>query len=494
MKNILFVHSSKIWFFIVASGMVGSLSGCDGGSGPAPEPPVVPVGIGKANAWVTTGDQSRLLAKDIDVTIYEPSAVSTPVITVNVDQKLQEIEGFGASLTGSSAYVMNQKMTSTQRNILLNDLFNAEVGIGITYIRLTVGASDFSVSDFTYDDVPANETDFNLTSFTIEKDEDDVVPVLKKIVSIYPDLKIMASPWTAPPWMKTNGSYKGGKLKTECYDVYADYFVRYIEAFKDHGIRIDAITPQNEPLYFTASYPCMEMQPFEQRDFIKNSLGPAFQDNDIDAKIIVYDHNWDHPEYATTIMNDAAAKQFVAGSAFHGYGGSVSAMSSVNAAHPDKGLYFTEVSGGEWATNFSENLQWSMANIFIGTTKNWSKTALYWNLALDQDHGPKNNGCADCRGVVTVNNNNGTVTKNVEYYAIGHFSKFIRKNAHRVGSSISPAIGGVDHVAFVNEDGKRVIVISNNNNGTSAVTINDGSAQFDYSVPGKSVMTLTWKL
>jgi glucosylceramidase len=439
------------------------------------------------------GDQSRLLTKGTDATIYEASPTSLPLITINASQKLQEIEGFGAALTGSSAYVINQKMTSTQRNILLNDLFDPEVGIGITYLRVTMGASDFSLTDFTYNDIPTNETDFSLTNFTIEKDEDDVVPVLQKIFDIYPDINVMASPWTAPPWMKTNGQYKGGKLKTECYDVYADYFVKYIEAFADHGIRIDAITPQNEPLHFTANYPCMEMQASEQNNFIKNSLGPTFAESDIDAKIIVYDHNWDHPEYATIILNDAVTKPFVAGSAFHGYGGNVSAMSTVNTAHPDKGLYFTEVSGGEWATNFSDNLQWSMANIFIGTTKNWSKTALYWNLALDQNNGPKNNGCDNCRGVVTINNSSGVVTKNVEYYAIGHFSKFIRKNAHRITSTISTNVANVDHVAFVNEDNERVVVLSNDGSTSAVVVLKDQDLQFDYSIPAKSVVTLTWK-
>jgi glucosylceramidase len=492
-KKRSFVFDYRLWVCIATLGLFTSLSGCDKESGPKPEPPVVPVGIGKAGVWVTMGDQSRLLTKDMDATIYEATSTSTPLITINASSKLQEIEGFGASLTGSSAYVLNQKMSTTQRNILLNDLFDPNVGIGITYLRMTIGASDFSLSDFTYNDIPTNQTDFSLTNFSIEKDEDDVVPVLKKIVEICPDIRIMGSPWTAPPWMKTNASFKGGKLKTECYDVYADYFVKYIEAYADHGISIDAITPQNEPLYFTANYPCMEMQPSEQAAFIKNSLGPAFAENDVDTKIIIYDHNWDHPEYATTILNDPAAKTFVAGSAFHGYGGNVSQMSSVNTAHPDKGLYFTEVSGGEWATDFSSNLQWAMANIFIGTTKNWSKTALYWNLALDQDHGPKNNGCDNCRGVVTVNNTSGVVTKNVEYYAIGHFSKFIRKGAHRITSTISSNIASVDHVAFVNADGSRVLVLSNDGTSQAAIAVKDENAQFNYTIPAKSVVTITWE-
>lgn len=487
-------HSSAIWGCIVTLALAVSLSACDSEDSPKVAPPITKEGIGKANVWVTTGDESRKLAKDLDATIYKATATTAPIITIDASQELQEIEGFGAALTGSSAYLLNQKMSVTQRNILLNDLFNPEVGIGITYLRVTMGASDFSLADFTYNDIPTNETDFNLDHFTIEKDEDDVIPVLQKIADIYPDINIMASPWSAPPWMKTSANMKGGKLKTDCYDVYANYFVKYIQAFEDEGVRIDAITPQNEPLYFTAGYPCMEMQPAEQRDFIKNSLGPAFEANDIDTKIIIYDHNWDHPEYATSILNDAAANQYITGSAFHGYGGNVSAMSTVNAAHPAKGLYFTEISGGEWATNFSENLQFAMANVLIGTTKNWSKNALFWNLALDENFGPRNNGCTNCRGVVTINSGTGAVSKNVEYYAIGHFSKFIRKHAHRISSSISSGIAGVDHVAFLNESGERVIVVSNNGTSSAAFTLKDGEAQIDYTIPAKSVVTLTWKL
>lgn len=487
-----FAFNYRLWVCVASLGLLASLSGCDDSTPPKVAPPVTPTGIGKANVWITMGDQSRLLTKDLDATIYEASATASPLITINASSKLQEIEGFGASLTGSAAYVLNQNLSTTQRNILLNDLFDPSVGIGITYLRMTIGASDFSLSDYTYNDIPTNQTDFSLNNFSIEKDEDDIVPVLKKIVEIYPDIRIMGSPWTAPAWMKTNASFKGGKLKTDCYDVYANYFVKYIQAYKTHGITIDAITPQNEPLHFTANYPCMEMQPAEQAAFIKNSLGPAFAENDIDTKIIIYDHNWDRPDYATTILNDPAAKAFVAGSAFHGYGGSVSQMSTVHTAHPDKGLYFTEVSGGEWATNFSDNLQWAMANIFIGTTKNWSKTALYWNLALDENFGPQNNGCDNCRGVVTVNSSNGVVTKNVEYYAIGHFSKFIRKGAHRVTSSISTNVPNVDHVAFVNEDGGRVLVLSNAGTAQAAVAVKDDNAQFTYTIPAKSVVTITW--
>jgi glucosylceramidase len=473
--------------------LAGLLAACSKDTTPDPGPPPSSTEIGKASVYVTTGDQSKLLHKENDISVVKAATTTTPVINIDASQKFQEIEGFGAALTGSSAYLINRELSAGNRAALLKDLFDPETGIGITYLRVTMGASDFSLADFTYDDVASNETDFDLDYFTIEKDLDDVVPVLQQINGISSDVQLMATPWSPPAWMKTNGSLKGGKLKTDCYDVYADYFVRYIQAFEDEDIVINAITPQNEPLYATAPYPCMEMQPGEQATFIKNHLGPAFETAGLDTKIIVYDHNWDHPEYATTILNDAAAKAYVAGSAFHAYAGNVSAMSTVHAAHPDRGLYFTEITGTDQHTVFSDNLQWNMDNIFIGTTKNWSKTALLWNLALDENHGPRNNGCPDCRGVVTINTS-GQVTRNVEYYSIGHFSKFIRPGATRIASSISSGIGGVNFVSFVNSDGSRVLVISYNGGDNPAVVVKDGDAQFSWSLSPKSVTTVTWKL
>jgi glucosylceramidase len=464
--------------------------GSDEGT-PDPGPPKQPEEIGKAQVWLTTGDQSKLLSKENDISITEIVSTTIASITIDVTQKLQEIEGFGAALTGSSAYLIRQELSSGQRNELLRELFDPETGIGISYLRMTIGASDFSLSDYTYDDMPAGDTDYDLTHFSIAKDQ-DVVSVFKEIVAIAPGIKIMGSPWSPPAWMKTNGSLKGGKLKPGAYDVYARYFVKYINAYKSEGITIDAITPQNEPLYSTANYPCLDMSSSEQLTFIKNNLGPLFQAENITAKIITYDHNFDNTAYAISILNDPAAKNYVTGSAFHAYGGNVSAMSIVHNAHPDKGLYFTEVSGGAWATNFSDNLQWNMTNIFIGTTKNWSKNVLLWNLALDQDHGPKNNGCQDCRGVVTINSFTGSITRNVEYYSIGHFSKFVMPGAFRISSTSFESSTKLDHVAFLNPDGSKVVVVSNDNTTVRSFVIKTSTSQFTYTLPGKSVCTIVW--
>lgn len=477
-------------FFSV--GIVTSLAftySCKDEDSPNPGPPITPVGIGKASIWTTTGSKSQLLSKGTDVTLTELKGVTTATIIIDTTVKYQEIEGFGAALTGSSAYVIHE-MSGTQRTALLEDLFDPDKGIGINYMRMTIGASDFSLSNYTYNDMPAGQTDEDLSEFSLSRDEEDVVPVLKQIVGIAPDLKILGSPWSPPAWMKTNSSLLGGKLKTEYYNAYAQYFIKYIQAYADEGIVIDAITPQNEPLHSTAAYPCMEMPATEQLAFIKNALGPAFDAADVTTKIITYDHNWVNTNYAISILNDATAKQYIAGSAFHAYEGDVSAMSVVHAAAPDKGLYFTEISGGGWATNFSDNLIWNMQNIFIGTMKNWSKNALLWNLALNPNAGPTNNGCPDCRGVVTINGN--TVTKNEEYYSIGHFSKFIRQGAYRVQSTEFEGSTGLISVAFMNEDNSKVLVVTNTSDQGKNFTVKQGHRQFTTLITGKTVATLRW--
>ncbi|MFH1121623.1 MAG: glycoside hydrolase family 30 beta sandwich domain-containing protein [Bacteroidota bacterium] len=474
---------------VIAFVMVIFLSGCKGKDNPEIQVPPEP---GKAQVYVTKGDKSLLFSKEEELQIDAAASVAFPVISIDTGFRFQEVEGYGAALTGSSAYLLKNKLDQAVRQELLKELFDPEAGIGVSYLRLTMGASDFSLSDFTYNDLPSGQTDYSLEHFSLAQDMDDVVPVLKEIVRISPEIKLMGSPWSPPAWMKTNGNLKGGKLRLDCYGVYADYFVKYIQAMKEQGITIDAITPQNEPLYFTAGYPCMEMQPSEQLAFIKNSLGPKFETADISSKIIVYDHNWDNPQYPISILNDAGAAGYVAGSAFHAYAGNVSAMTAVHNAHPEKGLYFTEISGGAWATDFAGNLMWNMQNIFIGTARNWSKNALLWNLALDENFGPQNNGCNNCRGVITINSATGAITRNEEYYSVAHFSKFVRPGAVRIATTIPQSLPNCMAVGFQNPEGSKVLVVANDNIDAKTFSVNQGSVNFNYELPAKSVVTFVW--
>ena len=458
-----------------------------------PDPPDDPVVKGEVGVWLTTGDKVKLLNHEGVLELRETQTGTWPVVEVDTAQTFQVMHGFGAALTGSSAYLVQKEMNATTRDEVLKNLFDPIDGIGISYVRLTMGASDFSLSDFTYDDMPAGQTDFQLNNFSLSRDVEDVVPVMQQVLSIQPDLKIMGSPWSPPAWMKTNGSLKGGKLKPECYSVYADYFVKYVQAMEANGIGVTSVTPQNEPLHFTAGYPCLDMSAGEQLDFIRNHLGPKFQAAGLNTKIIVYDHNWDVTDYAITILNDPVARQFVSGSAFHAYAGDVTAMSTVHYAHPDKELYFTEVSGGAWATNFKDNLMWYMRNIFIGTAQNWSTTSMMWNLVLDQQYGPKNNGCSNCRGVLTYHTQTDQVTYNEEYYSIGHFSKFVRPGAVRISASRPAELSDVGIVAFRNMDGTKAMVACNYSNASKTFTLKQGDRFVNYTLPATAVVTLVWK-
>jgi glucosylceramidase len=447
--------------------------------------------LGKAKVWLTKGDKSKLLSSEPDLLITETGS-GYPLVNVDTAAQHQSMDGFGAALTGSSAYLIDEILDAGERAELLTSLFDPVEGIGISYLRLTIGASDFSLSDFSYDDMPAGQTDFDLQHFSLDKDREDVIPVLKEIIQIAPEINLMGSPWSPPAWMKTSGSMIGGQLKTNCYSVYADYFVKYIQEMALEGINIASITPQNEPLYYTASYPCMQMQPIEQLTFIKSHLGPKFLTQGINTKIIIYDHNWDDTNYAISILNDPGANGFIAGSAFHAYAGDVSAMTTVHNAHPDKELHFTEISGGAWATNFGDNLMWFMRNIFIGTAANWSRTAMMWNLALDQNYGPQNNGCGDCRGVVTIGNPGGQIGKNEEFYSIGHFSKFVRPGAKRISSTQPQGLSNVDLVAFQNPDGSKALVVCNYGNDSKTFGVKQGIKWFSYTIDAKSVATIVW--
>lgn len=444
---------------------------------------------GKVTLWTTTGNQTKLLAKDTTVSLVQKQQNNQGItITLEEHETLQEMEGFGAALTESSAYLMHTKLNTSQRKELIRELFTRDTGIGISYLRVTMGASDFSLEDFTYNDRPMGETDPSLEHFSIAKDQRYLIPVLKEILEASPRIRIMATPWSAPAWMKTNGKLAGGKLKPEYYPAFALYFVKYLKAYKNEGIEIDAISVQNEPLH-EAAYPSMRMEASEQLDFIKNHLGPLLEKENIKTKILAYDHNWDRPDYPMTILADPDARKYVSGSAFHAYAGNVTAMTTVQEAFKDKGIYFTEISGGEWATNFADNMGWNMKNIFIGAPANWSKNALLWNLALDENHGPKNGGCGNCRGVVTISEG-GFIRRNVEYYALAHLSKFVADGAKRIKTN---PVTAVEHVAFKNPDGTVSVVVFNGANNFQRINIVGENGQVIFNQEPASVITYVLK-
>nr|WP_258049101.1 glycoside hydrolase family 30 beta sandwich domain-containing protein [Hymenobacter sp. NBH84] len=407
--------------------------------------------------WITTPDQTLLFQRQPTALKFAAAASATPA-TIEVDdsQKFQTIDGFGYCLTGGSATLLHQ-MGQAERTALLKELFapDAAGSIGVSYLRVSIGASDLDPVVFSYDDVPEGQTDPQLAKFSLAPDRRDLIPVLKEILAINPSIKILGSPWSPPTWMKTNGNSKGGSLKPEFYDAYAQYFVKYVQGMKAEGIRIDAITVQNEPLH-PGNNPSLLMLAEQQAEFIKKSLGPAFAASKIDTKIITYDHNADRPDYPLTILNDPEARKYVDGSAFHLYAGPIDALSKVHDAYPDKNVYFTE----QWVgskSKFEGNLGWHVKTLMIGATRNWAKTVLEWNLAADPEQNPHTpGGCTECLGAITINGNQ--VQRNVAYYTIAHGSKFVRPGSVRIAST---AEGTLPNVAFRTPAGQTVLLVQN---------------------------------
>lgn len=436
---------------------------------PTPPPTPTPNPVNEVDFWLTKGDQSALLEKQTGVLSFGTTANSYSSIEIDSVQTYQSVDGFGYALTGGSAYLIN-RMNTAQSTALLNEVFGN--GIGVSYLRVSIGASDLNASVYSYDDMPVGQTDPTLANFSLSQDTVDLIPVIKKILAINPNIKIMGSPWSAPVWMKDNGSSIGGSLQPQYYSVYAQYFVKYIQQMKAKGITIDAITVQNEPQH-GGNNPSMVMSASQQADFVKNHLGPAFQSAAITTKIIIWDHNCDNANYPITVLSDAVARQYIDGSAFHLYAGDISALSSVKAVFPDKNLYFTE----QWTGangSFNGDLKWHVKNVVIGSMRNWSKNAIEWNLASDpfyQPHTP--GGCSECKGALTIDGNN--YTRNVSYYIIAHASKFVPAGSVRIASTTTSSL---PNVAFLTPSGKKVLVV-----------VNDGSATENFNIKYKNKWT-----
>lgn len=437
--------------------------------------------------WLTTGDKTSLIAQQQSLT-FNDTLFNGSMISVDTAQKFQSIDGFGFALTGGSAMLIHTKLNDVQRSDLLKELFQtAGDGIGISYLRISIGASDLDEGVFSYDDLPDGETDPNLNKFNLSYDTMHLIPVLKEILSLNPKIKIMGSPWSSPVWMKTNKLIKGGSLKPEFYETYANYFVRYIQSMANAGIPIDAITIQNEPEN-PKNTPSLVMTATEQALFVKKYLGPALKKNNVHTKVIVFDHNCDHPEFPISILNDREAKPYVDGSAFHMYLGEIDALTKVHDTHPDKNIYFTE----QWTSgqgSFNEDLRWHVKTLVIGATRNWSRNVLEWNLAADPNFDPHTNdgGCDICQGALTIGN--GTIERNVSYYIIAHASKFVPDGSVRIASNL---VEGLPNVAFVTPTGKCVLIVLNDSDSLKSFSIQHNGKSISSKLTSGSVATFAW--
>ncbi|HWB26096.1 MAG TPA: glycoside hydrolase family 30 beta sandwich domain-containing protein [Chitinophagaceae bacterium] len=434
------------------------------------------------DVWLTDPDNNILFQQQQPLPLTKGEAAGS-TFTINPAQTFQTMDGFGYTLTGGSAmHIYN--MDADKRKALLDELFmHNKNNIGVSFLRISIGSSDLDDHVFSYDDLGAGETDEALTKFDLGPDKKWLIPVLKQILAINPSVQILGSPWSPPAWMKTNNSTKGGNLKTEYYGVYANYFVKYIQAMKHEGITINAITIQNEPLN-PKNNPSMVMEAEEERDFIKEALGPAFAKAGIKTTIWLYDHNCDRPDYPLTILKDADAAKYIDGSAFHLYGGTIDALTQVHDAYPNKNLYFTE----QWVGapgHLKPDLDWHVKNVIIGSSLNWSKVALEWNLAANsalEPHTP--GGCTECLGAITIDGN--TVTRNPAYYIIAHAAKFVRPGAVRVGIT---GVDGLPAAAFKTKEGEIILLVENEGNTAKSFSVKLNDKVFTASLNGGAVAT-----
>jgi glucosylceramidase len=443
---------------------------------------------GEVQLWLTNADKSSLFEQQKPSLQFSKSTGGVPTIEIDDQKTFQTIDGFGFALTGGSAQHLAH-MNPAKGAALLKELFAVDgKNIGISYLRISIGSSDLNDHVFSYDDLPAGETDPALAKFSLAPDRTELIPILKKILAINPQILILGSPWSPPAWMKTNNDAKGGKLKTEYYPAYANYFVKYIQGMKAEGISIDAITIQNEPLN-DKNTPSMVMQAEEQAQFIKDHLGPAFKAAGLRSKIILYDHNCDVPEYATSILNDPLANPYVDGSGFHLYGGEIEAMSGVHNAFPQKNLYFTEFMAAEPTESTRISIAKPVTGTFIGALQNWSRNVLLWNLAANSKFEPHtdNGGCGICQGAVTIDGNE--VTRNLAYYAMAHFSKFVRPGSVRIASNSSAAL---PNVAFKTPDGKTVLIVVNGGKSPQVFRVQYRGESFQTSLKEGAVGTYVW--
>lgn len=430
------------------------------------------------SSWLTKADRSVLIQKQSDIT-FTNGANAT--ITIDENSSFQTIDGYGFCLTEGSTEAISQ-LSPTLQDEVLNEFFNPETGMGNDVVRISIGASDLSSSSYSYND---NGPDPNLNNFSLAgPDLNYLIPVLKRILAINPNIKILATPWSAPRWMKSNNAWIGGTLKGEYYQAYAEYFVKYLNAMRSHGIEIWGITVQNEPEN-PYNEPSMVMDQEAQLWFINAHLGPTMRNAGYNTKIIAFDHNLDNTDYPIRVAGNS---DYVDGSAFHLYAGDISAMTTVKNA-TNKNVYFTE-QYTDTKGSFSGDFGWHMQNVMIGSMNNWGKIAMEWNLATDANHGPKTpRGCSECLGAITVNNN-ANYTRNVSYYIIAQFSKFVRAGAVRIGSSTSD--GSLHKVAFKNMDGTYAVVVFNSG-GDKNISIGTGSKSFSSFIPGYSAITFTWE-
>ena len=498
------MKSFRILFTVLMLAAGWSCGGAQPDPAPSPNPDPVPEPepekVEGAKGWITSADKTCLF-KESDISFGKAASMSPYLVNLDPSVKYQTIDGFGAAMTWASCYNL-LKMDPEDRAALLKDLFDPETGLGIGLIRVSIGASDFNYEEYTWCDKSGIE------NFAVDsRDRSTVFPILKEIYAINPDINIIASPWSVPKWMKmkvngtgTYDSWTSGRLNPDYYEAYAEYLVRWIEVMEEEGFRIEAITLQNEPLNHGNSM--STYMPWEdQRDFIKKAMGKALAEAQLDTKILVFDHNYNYDnnsgqeQYPLHIYNDSEASKYVAGSAWHNYGGSVTELKKIHEAAPDKEIYFTEASIGTWNYDFASCLVNDFKSIFLQTLEYYNKGVTLWNFVLDDKKGPyspQSGSCKTCYGVVEVSSSDYKLTdRKTHYYNIAHASVAARPGAVRIGTSGYTA-NGITYQAFSNPDGGYGVMILNETSSEQQLVFADSEHSVKISVPGKSIASLRW--
>lgn len=449
-------------------------------------------------AWLTTTDDAggrhvvRGLEQQAPFAFQPGTGGGGENITVDENTRYQTFTGGGASFTDTAAWLMNSSgaLSPATRDATMRKLFSPTDGIGLSFLRNPMGGSDLARHGYTFDDVPAGQTDPDLSEFSVAHDLADVLPLTKQARQLNPKVTVMASPWTAPAWMKDSGQLNGGWLKAEDYGTYASYFVKYLQAYRDQGVPVDYVSAQNEPTC-CGGYPSMSWNASGLAYFTKSELLPKLAAAGLTTKVLAHDWNWDtYDGYAAQTVDDAAVRAHpnFGGIAWHGYGGDVAEQSAIHDRYPQLDAFGTEHSGGTW---IADQQREDMLNI-VDYTRNWAKSVTKWSLAVDQNMGPHNGGCGTCTGLVTLHNGDGRsgqVDYTVEYYTMGHLTKFVRPGAQRIASTGSSA---VPNVAWRNPDGSKALIAYNGGTSAKTVTVNWGGQHATYALPAKTSATFTW--
>jgi len=455
---------------------------------------MLPLATGSVGVVLSTHDQTQLMATQTSLSfINNTGDASTNTIVVDPTQQYQTMEGFGAAFTDSAAYLLYQVVPSGQLQGTMSDLFTRNGdGIGLSFMRIPMGASDIARSVYSFDD---GSTDLNLANFSIAHDQAYVLPIAQQAKTLNPQMKLMANPWSPPGWMKDSGTMMGGNLLMTSANetAFVNYFVKYLQAYQAAGVSIDYISLQNEPMYNTTSYPSMYMTDSQQLALLQGYVLPALSAANLETKVFVWDHNWDTPSYPEFVLSGLTSQQLaqVAGTAWHGYGGTPGAQQTVENQFPTLGTWETEHSGGTWVSD-------QFSSDFLEITqvlRNAGKSYVKWSLALDENRGPNLTqdaglgGCNTCTPIVTVNSQSGAVTKDIEYYTLGQYSKFVLPGAVRIYSSNTPAIASV---AFLNPDGSTALIAYNSVGSSQTFQVQWGGQGFSYTLPALSAATFTW--